>query len=307
MKRALAFPILVLCAAAGRAGPEEAAPPGGGAETTFTLEEIENYLSSFNAVYKDKKQPEEDATGLLENMLKAYRFLDGKEKQGQATTDDMKMKKRIVVETMKGLKVRNRTYVTLECVKKLGEMGDRSAAKEILGWLDKIVLDAKNPQPPWVESGFLALALIGEDDDATVKFIISYATGKHPDETLPNLIITQLPEWRSLSGKNRKELFERILGYVGGLHSTSKKGGSEGATAKERYERLQESARRFFTEFAGASTPFADPPAVNEWFKENKKKNWEDYVGVRFRKKAEQPKPEGGAPSDEGAKKENPG
>lgn len=305
MKRMLAL-VLALSSVALRA--DEAAKPSE-PETTFTLPEIENYLSSFDSTYKDRKQPEEDATSLLENLTKAYRFLEKKHAKGEAAEDEIKMKKRIVQEVMKGVRVRNRPLVTLECVKVLGEMGDRIAVREVLNWLDKTVLDAKNPQSQQVESGFLALALIGDNDDATLKFVISYATGKHPDDTLPNLVIQQLPQWKSLSGKNRKELFERVLGYVGGLHSTQNKGGAEGKTAKERYERLQESAKLFFTELSGSPAPLADPAAAREWYNENKKRNWEEYVGVRFRKKAEPPAPEAPAKKDETGdpKKETPG
>lgn len=304
MRILLALTLVLFAGRLAAARPEEA---GGQAATAYTPEEIERYLGTFNATYKDRKQPEEDAISVLADLHKAYHFLDTLEKEGKSTPDTEKLKKRIVTDVIKGLKARERPLVTLECVKTLGDMGDRRASKDLLSWLDKPVLDSKSPNPQWVEEGFKALAYTGEDDDATIKFVIGYATGKHVDETVPGLVLGAIPEWRHLDGKVRKELFERVLGYVGGLHSMQNKGGAEGAKAKERYERVKENGMRALTLLSGSETPLKDPVGAREWFSEHKKGFWEDYVGPKFRAKPEEKKPEESKPEEKKPEEKKPG
>ena len=97
--------------------------------------------------------------------------------------------------------------------------------------------------------------------------------------------------WRHLKGKTRKELFDKILGYVGGLYSNSKGGDpKKRGSFEKRYKAVEEAALQTLSELAGVETPFKDPPEAQSWWKDNKKSRWEDYVGPTYRKKDAEPK-----------------
>ncbi|MGH7163817.1 MAG: hypothetical protein ACREID_10070 [Planctomycetota bacterium] len=320
MKNLRTLGALLLAGSWGLAGPEQAG--GGGDGPTYTLEEIARLIDAFHNSYNDKKQPEEDATSILQDLQNACKYIDSK--GDQATKDELKLKKQVVAEVARGLKARNRPVVTGACAKALGLIGDKSTSRDLAGWLENVVLDAKNPHPQWLEWGFVSLALIGEEDANTLKLFISYAQGRHPDDSVPSIVITAIPQWRRLNPKNRKELFEKVYMYVSGLYGNSKKAGADGRAAKEQYDRVKDSGLATLSALAGVSSPFAEPEKVHEWWDENKKGRWEEYVGLQFReKKKEEPKKkeegekegedagtgkekesEGGTPSAEGGPQE---
>ncbi|MHC4934123.1 MAG: hypothetical protein ACYTGV_18270, partial [Planctomycetota bacterium] len=97
MKAALALLTLFVAASTVLAAPEEELTP-------YTLEEIEDWLKSYNQTYKNKKLPEDDAITAIENLRNAYRYLDS---MGvNASKDELKAKKKIVTSVAKGLKAR---------------------------------------------------------------------------------------------------------------------------------------------------------------------------------------------------------
>ncbi len=261
----------------GQGEGEQPKPPE---EVTFTLVEIENFLNTFKLTYNNPKQPEEDATPYLENLKKAYLALEAK--GDAATKEEEKIKDRIVDMVAKGLKARNRNLVTQECAKTLGELGSKDGVKALVAWLDKVVLDPRTPNPIWVEYGFRSLAQIGDEDPATMDLVISYACGKHSDLSVASEVMKQVIDWRKLSGKNRKELFNRMLQFMSSVFADKKN--------KERYERVKETGLEALSELAIGGVKFIHPSGVPDavkWWGENKKSNWEDYVGKAARAKAE--------------------
>jgi len=127
----------------------------------------------------------------------------------------------------------------------------------------------------------------------------TYATGKHNDINVASQALMATYEWRELPGKERKEFFNKVQQYLGGLHSLMrgtdvKKRGD----AEQKYNTVKDNGLKALHLLSGEPQPFADPDVAFEWWKENKKRRWDDYVGPRFRKKEEAKKvekPEGKA------------
>jgi len=249
-------------------------------EVVFSEVEIENFLNTFKISYNDPKQPEEDVSPVLENLKKAYKSLEAK---GEAATkDEQKLLRKIVDMVAKGLKARKRDLVVQECAKTLGDLGSKEGAKPLVAWLDKVVLDERTPSPVMVECGFRALGQIGDEDPGTIELLIAYGTGKHADQTVASEVLKQIVDWRHLSGKNRKDIFDRVLQFMNGAFADKKN--------RERYQRVKDTGLEALTELAMGGVKFLDPSGVPDavkWWSENKKGNWEDYVGKPYRPKAE--------------------
>ena len=264
--------------------------------TPYTVVEIEQYLSVFKTNYKNKKVPQDDAVSILDNLLNAHKYIASKETKGEASKEQIKTKKKIVKFVALGLKARKRELVTLKCAKVLGEMGDKDGAKPLLRWMDSNVLDSKSANPNFVEAGFMSIARIGGEDKATLDFVLKNASGRgHQDMGVARHALKACYEWRALSGKNRQEFFKKISGWLGGLWSLKngtdqkKRGGAE-----KKYNAVKSEGLKALTQLAGSKKTFRNPAEALLWWKDNKKRKWEPYVGVGFRK--------GGATSKEPAK-----
>jgi hypothetical protein len=293
----LALPFLVPIAIlpAASAQQEELVP--------YSIVEAENLMANFKALYKNKKTPEEDAVNALTGLVDAYRYF--KSKGEEATKDEQKAMEDIVKYVSRGLSARNRPRVNVECARALGTMGDEEGAKPLLKWMDRVVLDAKAPNSGWVEYGFRSMAWIGATDAATMDFVRSYATGKHNDINVAAQALMATYEWRDLPGKERKESFNKIQQYLGGLHSLMrgtdvKKRGE----AEQKYNTVKDNGLKALHLLSGETEAFADPDVAFQWWKENKKRRWDDYVGPRFRKKEAEKKPEEPKKAEEPAKDE---
>jgi len=286
----LALPLLVITAAFAQS--EEGITP-------YAEDEVENYLNTFRKIYKDRAQPEEDAVSLIENLVKAYRYLGT---APETIKSPEKLQEKIVKVIAQGLKARNRPLVNMECAKALGEMGSEEGVRPLVQWMDGVVLDAKSPHPQWVEYGFAALAKIGSDDRGSMDLLESYGTGKHMEITVASHAITAIGNWKFLSGKDRKELFEKVHGYLSGLWSSWKGGDpKKRAEFERRYKAVEDSGLKTLTLLAGVEEQFADPTVVQEWWNEHKRDRWEDYVPPELRKKEEAEKPaEGEEEPEEG-------
>lgn len=254
--------------------------------TPYTVAEIEQYLSVFKTNYKNKKAPQDDAVSILDNLLNAHKYLVSKEAKGEATKEQLKAKKKIVKFVALGLKARKRELVTLKCAQVLGEMGDKDGAKPLLRWMDSTVLDAKSANPNFVEAGFQSIARIGGEDKTTLDFVLKNASGRgHQDVGVASHALKACYVWRSLSGKNRQEFFKKISGWLGGLWSLKngtdqkKRGGAE-----KKYNIVKSEGLKALTELAGSKKAFRNPAEALLWWKDNKKRKWEPYVGVDFRK-----------------------
>jgi hypothetical protein len=257
--------------------------------TPYTVEEIENYLAVFKSQYSKKKIPQEDAIAALQNLRKGYLFLDSK--GDQATKDDAKLKEKIIKHIALGLKAKDRDMVSWECAKALGALADPDGQKPLLTWMEDVVLDAKNPPIQSVEAGFLALAMIGSEDKATMDMLESYATGKHQDYAVASHALKAVSEWKHLDGKMRKEFFEKISQSLLGLYSNWKGGDVKTkGVYEQRYNTVKENGLITLRELAGDGTNFLDPQTATDWYRENKKRKWDDYAAPRLRKK-EAPKP----------------
>ena len=255
--------------------------------TPYTLEEIDQFLKVFKQTYKNQKAPQDDAVAVLEDLQKAYEYLQAKVDKDEASPEEVKAQKAIVKAVILGLKARKRPLVTLDCAKALGLMGAKDGGKALMKWMDKTVLDAKSPNPQWVEYGFRSLAWIGGDDRNTLDLVRKYATGKHLDIGVAAQAMRASYEWRSLSGKSRKELFGKILSYVGGLHSGMRGGDPKRrGDFEKRYNTVKDEGLKALWQLAGTEKAFADPPAARAWYKDNKKRKWTEYTGVSFRTKA---------------------
>lgn len=280
------WPVLalaVLPATAQEAAPQQPA-------ITFDLAEIENFLNVFKTTYANAKMPEEDAVSVLENLKKAYRFLD--EKGDAASKEELKLKDRIVDTVARGLKAKKRDHVNQECAKALGDMGAKAGAKPLLDWMDKVVLEARSPNPVFLEYGFKALARIGDESQATLDLLVSYGSGRHVDPGVAPEVMKAIPDWRRLSPKNRKELFDRLSQSVSSVYNDKKN--------PERYEKISDVAMEMLTELAGESQRFADPIAAMKWWGEHRKKEWPEFVGRPFRKKEAEAKKEGEEKKEDG-------
>lgn len=292
----LALALLALAALPARAEEEEITPYG--------VPEIENFLKVFKQTYNNAKQPEEDAIAVLADLRKAYRYLEARGEE--RTKEEEKAQDKILSTISKGLNARRRELVTLECARVLGEIGAEQGGKALAKWMDRTVLDAKSPNPQWVEYGFLSLAWIGGEDKAAMDLLEDYATGKHVDIGVATQALRAAYEWRALSGKTRKDIFEKVVGYLGGLWSNSRGGDpKKRGTYEKRYKAVSEEGLKALNELSGAEKPFVNPEEALEWWQENKRRRWDDYTGPRFRgkaaegKPAAEEKPEGEAPADE--------
>jgi hypothetical protein len=273
-------------------------------ELTFTDQEVQNFLATFDETYKNKDLPEADAVSTLANLKNAFLYL--KSKGDQRTKEQIKLQKEILDRVArKGLNARKRPIVNLECAKILGELGDPDGAPPLVKWLEG-VLEEKNINPQSVEYGFQSLAWIGPDDKATLEMVLDYATkGKHQDNTVAANAIKACYQWRELDGKTRKEFFEKICMYMGGLYSKAHGGEpKQRATYDARYKAVEQDGRDALRELGDGTTNFEDPEKARLWFNDNKKQKWETYVGPHFRKAAApagdakekekgEPKPEG--------------
>jgi hypothetical protein len=276
------LPVLLILASYAVAQEEEELTP-------YSVVEIESYLKVFKDTYKDRKLPEEDAVAVLEDLRKAYLFLASKGDELEKPEESAK--RDIVKYVSRGLKARKRPLVTLECANVLGQIADPDGAKPLLQWMDRVVLDMKSVNTQWVEYGFRSMAAIGSEDSQTIDLVRSYATGKHVDPAVASHAIAAAGNWRQLKGKTRKELFEKILGYVGGLYSNSKGGDpKKRGSFEKKFKAVEEAAMKTLSELAGVDTPFKSPPEAQSWWKDNKRARWEEYVGPLYRKKAAEPK-----------------
>ncbi|MHC4959776.1 MAG: hypothetical protein ACYTGN_15545 [Planctomycetota bacterium] len=254
--------------------------------TPYSLQEIDGFLGSFKRDAKNKKTPEADANTSAIELGKAYKYLVSKEKKGEASGDEIKYKTKIVKAIGAGLKLRKRPLVTLQCAQTLGEIGDMDAAKPLAKWMENTVLDAKSPNPQWVEYGFVAMARIGSQDSSTIDLIVKYAGGKHPDTSVAPLAMKAAYHWRALSGKNRRLLYDKILQHLQGQWSLSrgsdakKRGGAE-----KRYNLMKAEGLEALFQLSGHDKKFKDPAEANEFWKLYKRKKWQPYVGVEFRVK----------------------
>jgi hypothetical protein len=253
---------------------------------TYSLVEIKDLMANFKATYKTKKAQEEDAVNVLTGLKDAYRYLDSKGEE--ATKDEIKAKKAITKLVSRGLFARNRALVNVECARALGVMGDPDSGKQLLKWMDGVVLDAKAPNSDWVEYGFRSMAWVGGTKGESLDFVRSYATGKHVEITVAAQALMAIEQWRRLPGKVRKEFFNKINQYMGGLYSAMR--GSDAkkrGEAESKYNAIKDNGLSVLTQLAGVNKPFTDPDGANAYWKENKRRKWEDYIGPKFRKKAE--------------------
>ncbi|MHC4547443.1 MAG: hypothetical protein ACYTEZ_01590 [Planctomycetota bacterium] len=277
MKLGLVLLTLLLAAGPARAQDKEL--------TAYSVAEIEGLLQTFKQTYKNRKTPEEDAISALADLKKAYRYIAWK--GDDATKEEQKAQQKIVtLVARKGLFVKKRPLVALECARVLGEIGDPDAGPDLRKWMERI-LDEKAVNTQWVEYGFQSLAWIGPQDSRTLDFVLSYATkGKHSDIGVASQAIKACYQWRRLDGKMRKQFFNKITGYVGGLYSNMRGGEAKyRATYEQRYNAVKSDALAALKELAGDGTVFTNPQEAQTWWNENKKRKWEEYIGPRFRKR----------------------
>jgi hypothetical protein len=262
---------------------------------TFTEQEIQNLLATFDQTYKNKALPEDDAITTLANLKNAYNFLRSKGKD--ATKEQLKLKDDIIDRVKKGLGARNRQRVNLASAQALGELGDPAGAATLLKWLEN-ELDEKTLRPQAVEYGFLSLAWIGPQDKGSLEFVLDYATkGKHQDSTVAAQAIKACAQWRELDGNTRKEFFDKITMYMQGLYGKWKGGDPKTkATYEQRYKAVETDGLDALRELSTDGTKFDEPQKARDWFNENKRQKWEKYVGPRFRQAPAPPSKEGAKP-----------
>ena len=259
--------------------------------TAYSLAEVDGLLQSFKQTYKNRKAPQEDAISAIIDMKKAYRFLDSK--GTDATKEELKATRSIIAMIgKKGLFVRKRPQVALECARVLGEIGDLSAAGYMRKWMEK-VLDEKSPNASWVEYGFQSLAWIGSQDRRTLDLMLDYATkGRHSDSQVTSAAIKACYQWRHFEGKDRKIFFNKITVYVGGLYNSMRGGEAKRrAVYERRYNAVKSDAMITLKELAGDGTTFRNPAEAQKWWNDNKKRRWEAYTGPRFRAKKKKDAP----------------
>jgi len=251
--------------------------------TPYTVAEVENLITSFKQTYKNRKTPQEDAVSTLANLKKAYFYMVRTRPEGEEVPKDEEDAAEDIVKLIarRGLFVRKRPLVSLECARVLGEIGSMDAAKYLRKWLDKVI-DEKNPHPQLVEYGFQSLAWIGPQDNSSLDLVIKSAMpGKHPDIGVTNQAMRAVWQYRELDGRMRKEFFNKVLSYIGGVYSKYKGGDAkERATYEQRYNAIKENGLKAL-ELLGDGTRFPDPPAALEWWNDNKKRRWEPYYGPR--------------------------
>ncbi|MHC4848584.1 MAG: hypothetical protein ACYTEG_09035 [Planctomycetota bacterium] len=281
----LLVPTLLLSLAGPAAAQEEELVP-------YSLVEAQDLLANFKALYNKKKTPEEDAVNALTGLVDAYRYF--KSKGEEATKDEKKMMASIVKMVSKGLSARNRPRVNVMCARALGTMADTGGAKALLKWMDKTVLDAKAPNSGWVEYGFRSMAWIGATDGATLDFVLTYATGKHSDTNVQAQALMACYEWRMLPGKDRKEFFKKIQQSLGGTHSLMRgNDAKKRGNAEQKYNTIKDNGLKALHLLSGEEKAFADPEAAFKWWKDAKKRKWEDYENLKLKpKKVEESKEE---------------
>jgi len=260
-------------------GEAKAQPEG----VTFTPQEIQNFLDTFDQTYKNKDLPQDDAVSTLANLKNAYDFL--KNKGDEQTKDEAKLQKDIVERiARKGLFARKRPLVNLKCAEILGELGDQDGAAPLVKWLEGILKD-KAPNPQAVEYGFQSLAWIGPPDNRTMEMVLDYASkGKHPDNTVAAQAIKACYQWRELDQKTRKDFFDKICMYLQGLYSGAHGGDPKlRSTYEARYKAVETEGLEALKELSTDGTKFDTPEKARAWFNDNKKHKWEKYVGPRFR------------------------
>jgi hypothetical protein len=270
---------------------------------SFTDQEIQMFLDTFDQTYKNKDLPQDDTVAALANLKNAYNFL--KSKGEQITKDQEKLQKEIVERiAKKGLFARKRPLVNLKCAEILGEIGDQEGAQPLVKYLGD-VLDEKNPNPQAVETAFQSLAWIGPEDNRTLEFVLDYASkGKHPDITVAQHAIRACYQWRKLDGKTRKDFFDKIDMYLQGLYSKAHGGDpKQRGTYEQRYNACQADGLEALHELSTDGSKFEDPEKARAWYNDNKKGKWEDYVGPRFRAPAAPP-PKDKEKDKDGAKPE---
>lgn len=253
--------------------------------TAYTVSEVEDLMQSFKQTYKNKNAPQEDAISAVIDLKKAYRYIASK--GDEATKEELKAQKNIITLIAKrGLFVKKRPQVALECARVLGEIGDPAAAGHMRKWMEK-VLDQKSPNASWVEYGFQSLAWIGAQDSRTMDLMLDYATkGKHPEPQVTSYAIKACYQWRHLDGKARKTFFNKINMYVGGLYNSMRGGdANKRVVYEQRYNAVKNDALTALKELAGDGTTFKNPAEAQSWWNDNKKRKWADYTGPRFRKK----------------------
>ena len=76
--------------------------------TPYTVAEIEDFLAVFKANYKNKKQPQDDAVSVLDNLMNAHKYIASRQAKGEASKEELKTKKKIVKFVALGLKARKR-------------------------------------------------------------------------------------------------------------------------------------------------------------------------------------------------------
>jgi len=258
--------------------------------TPYSLIEIKNLLDNFKSTYKKKKVPQEDSINVIEPMKDAYRFMESK--GDERTKEEIKAQAAIVSLLGKGLFARKRARINVECARALGTMPSKESGKQLLRWMDGVVLDAKAPNSDWVEYGFRSMAWVGAKDSKTLDFVRGYATGKHVEITVASQALMAMGQWRNLKGSVRKEWFNKVSQYLGGLWSASrgtdpKKKGE----AEAKYQAVKDNGLQTLTLLSGETTAFEDPDKAGAFYKANKKRKWDDYVGPRFRKAAGAQKP----------------
>jgi hypothetical protein len=254
--------------------------------TPYSVSEVESFLNSFKSTYNKRGTPEEDAISVLADLRKAYLYLDSK--GDKASKEEVDAKEDIVKMISRGLKARNRPLLTVECVRALEKIRDPESGRDVTKWLTK-VLDEKAPNPQFVEYGFLALAHIGPQDNRALDLVLKYGTtGRHTDMTVASHALKAAYEYRALEGKDRKELFKKINGYLLGLYSNWKGGDvKKRASFETKYKAVSETGLRALSELSGSGKKFASPVEADEWWGENKRSRWTDYVGPEFRKPEE--------------------
>ena len=307
MRTLISIALLVALLSGLHASAQDNAAPDK-ALTPYSLVEVGQLLDGFKSTYKKKKVPQEDAINLIEGMKDAYRYFDSK--GDEAPKAEIKAKGAIVSLLGKGLFARNRARINVECARALGAMPSKESGKQLLRWMDAVVLDAKAPNSAWVEYGFRSLAWVGGTDNKTLDFVRGYATGKHVEITVAAQALMAMGEWRSLKGSVRREWFNKVNQYLGGLWSAMR--GSDAkkkGQAESKYNAVKDNGLKTLTLLSGEATAFGDPDQAMVFWKANKKRKWEDYVGPRFRKKAGAQKPSGNPaekpaekPADEPAK-----
>jgi len=258
-------------------------------EITFSDQEIQMFLDTFDQTYKNKDLPQDDAVSTLANLKNAYHFL--RKKGDDRTKEQTKLMESIVDHiAKKGLTARKRPLVNLKCAEVLGELGDEEGAGPLAKWLEGI-LDEKSPNPQAVEYGFQSLAWIGPQDSRTQEMVLDYASkGKHPDSTVAAHAIKACYQWRALDGKTRKEFFDKICMYMQGLYSKAHGGDpKQRATYDQRYKAVERDGLEALKELSTDGTAFKTPDEARDWYNDNKKGKWEDYVGPKFRKAAAKP------------------